>query len=194
MKYIKYFELKKATTHPFIQSAKRGSNAKVQEYIKSGADINIRDTNGRTALMWACLNNFLMVVKTLIDAGADINMIDYEGRTVLMMASTMKIYDLLFSVNNIDVNLKNNKGQTAIMEVLSFNMFNNNIITLLKNCIKKGLDLNIKDINGNNFYDILKEKQESGVNIGSVIEIMDNNYPQYKEEWNFKHNVIKYNL
>ena len=147
MKYIKLFEAIK--NDPFIQAAKRGSNIAIKKLIKSGVDINKRDDAGRTALMHASLNSFLMVVKILIAAGADVNLQDKEGRTALMMASTKSIVMELLNAG-IDVNIRNNEGETVMMEYLQYTL--KDIIFYLEKFLEKGLDLDIKDYkNGNNF-------------------------------------------
>ena len=49
----------------------------IVEYLhQEGADINIRDNDGRTALMWAAEMGHEDIVKYLHQAGADINIRD----------------------------------------------------------------------------------------------------------------------
>ena len=102
LKYIEYITEKAQTYHPFILAAKKGNASKVKEFIKSGVDINIKSAmEERTALMYASLDNFLIVVNALIGAGADVNLTDYENRTALMMASTSSIFDKIERQKNI---------------------------------------------------------------------------------------------
>ena len=199
LNYSQYIKESKILSHPFIQAASKGSNNKVKEYIKFGVDIDMRDGEGRTALMNASYNKFLMVVDTLLQAGADPNLQDKNSRTALMMSSTVKIIDKLLDAG-ADVNISNNVGRTAIMEYLN-NINFTNIIILLEKFLQKGLNLDIKDYFDKNFYELLKEKQEKAKYIKSELDLsnkiqeyIDEKFPQYKEEWELKQNMEKYNL
>ena len=41
-------------TPTLIESAKKGNLDNVRRHLEEGADVNARDRNGTTALMWAC--------------------------------------------------------------------------------------------------------------------------------------------
>ena len=56
--------------------------------IDSGADVNIKDKDNRTALSYASENGCLEVVKLLVDSGADVNALNNYGRNPLSYAST----------------------------------------------------------------------------------------------------------
>lgn len=199
LKYNEYItEAKKSTEDPFIQAAKRGSNDKIKQFIKSGdVDINMQSkSDKRTALMWASLNSFLLVVDTLLKAGADPNITDHDNRSPLMAASTPKIIDKLLEYD-ADVNLKNFiHGDTAIMEYLDYNVSGDLMVSLLDKFLKKGLDLDIKNKKKENFYCKLQRKM--GINYSSDFQIvkkyMDENFPQYQNEWDIEHYAIKFNL
>ena len=53
--------------------------------LTHGADINIKNNKGETALITACSFCNIPVVKLLIEYGADVNMPDLYGNTPLMM-------------------------------------------------------------------------------------------------------------
>ena len=92
----------------------------VKLFIKKGANVNIQDGNGKTALMYAA-GNFefaqerTKVVKVLIDNGANVDIQDKEGKTALMHA-TMNVHTetvkYLLSIG-ADPFLENNYGETA---------------------------------------------------------------------------------
>ena len=201
MKYLKTYE-SKSTEHPFIQAAKRGSNSVIVKYIKNKQDLNIKsDIDNRTALMNAALNCFLMIVNELIQAGADVNLQDKDGRTALMMASTNKIVDALLSAG-ANINALNKYGQTLIFENLGYYSNSDNLIMYLEKFLAKGLDLDIKDIYDRNFYDYLKYKFiKDNFNIDrkreyytKIEQYMNIKFPKYKEEWEFKQDIQKFNL
>ena len=82
---------KRAKMTPLNWAAKDGPSAEtVRLLILAGANINAKDRDGRTALMWAVSQNrsaaCLEIVKALLKAGAKINERDRWGGTALMWA------------------------------------------------------------------------------------------------------------
>lgn len=189
LKYIEFItESKKAIDHPFILAAKRGSATKVKEFIKSGVDINMQDSDKRTALMYAALDGFLIIVNILIEAGADVNITDYQHRTALMMSKTNSVINKILTVQDIDVNIQDDKGNTIMLEQLVYTYNVLNIIGLLKKFITKGLNLDIKNNYDRNFYEELEYKkintiESDKVKLNEIIKYMDEHFPKYKEEW-----------
>ena len=105
-------------------------------------DVDEKDNNGQTALMYAALKNNNSYVVTLIKAGADVNAKDNNGGTALIAASFLystSVADILIKAG-ADVNAKNNEGFTALMAVASKG--SSNTADLL---IKAGADVNSKD-------------------------------------------------
>ena len=58
--------------HPevFFESVRSGDYAEVKRLIEEGANVNAKDNDGATALMWASLKGHQEVSKLLIEAGA----------------------------------------------------------------------------------------------------------------------------
>ncbi|KKK72061.1 hypothetical protein LCGC14_2907670 [marine sediment metagenome] len=54
--------------------------------IETGADVNVQNKWGETALMWASYEGHPEVVELLIERGANINAMDSNGYTALMWA------------------------------------------------------------------------------------------------------------
>jgi|GEM_PF-2242482 ankyrin repeat protein len=83
-----------------------------------GIDVNIRDNNGRTALMLAAVGGHREVVDRLLQVrGIDVNMPTRIGETALMQAAERghgEVVDRLLLVPGIDVDVRNNQGQTAL--------------------------------------------------------------------------------
>lgn len=72
---------------PLIRAALRGEASGVETILNKGADINVRDSLGRTALMWAVWRDDSEIVRVLVQRGADVNAKDSNGSTALMLAS-----------------------------------------------------------------------------------------------------------
>lgn len=188
---------------PIIKAAKRGSSTLIKSLIKSGANINAKDNDGKTALMFAVMESYISIVTELVDAGANVSMQDKEGSTALMMASTGKIVDKLLE-GDPDVNKRNRFGDTAILIYLDKSFFTTSVAEgILNKFLDRGLDLDIKNNKGENFYEKIKWIESArhiptpvgGNNWLQRLEnYMNENFPKYKDEWDLQNNIRKYNL
>jgi ankyrin repeat protein len=70
-----------------MAAAENGHTATVQALIGTGADFNMQDKNGKTALMLATDWRMTNTVQVLIWAGADLNLQSKSGRTALIVAT-----------------------------------------------------------------------------------------------------------
>ena len=85
----------------------------VKEFIKAGADVNMRHINGRTVLMAAKEKT---LISLLLEAGADVNAKDNDGRTALIYAveqGNEAIVQLLLEKRS-KVNVENSQGITPL--------------------------------------------------------------------------------
>jgi serine/threonine-protein phosphatase 6 regulatory ankyrin repeat subunit B len=74
---------------PLIAAIYQRNTNVVHYLIESGADVNVPDDSGKTALMWAMASDEnLGIVKDLIAHGASLNAKDKRGATVLSYASS----------------------------------------------------------------------------------------------------------
>lgn len=80
--------------------------------IEAGADIEVYDAQGRTALHHACMREGYAEVFELLRRGACIDVQDYQGRTPLHYAASQEIARLLLNAN-IDTTPCDRDGQTA---------------------------------------------------------------------------------
>ena len=89
----------------------------VQILISNGAELNAKDQDGITPLMWASSYGYSDIVKMLIVNGADVNAIDNNGETPLYYAVYNNYEDgvkvLLANGASADSNFKCN---TCILE------------------------------------------------------------------------------
>jgi ankyrin repeat protein len=90
----------------------------VQILLDAGADIDIKDWQGKTALMWAAREEgHNEIVHILLRAGADANAKDQNGRTALMLASgngNIQTVRLLLDAE-ADINTRDINNRSAIM-------------------------------------------------------------------------------
>lgn len=137
---------KNQPNNSLIIATKEGSHLKVDKLIKQGYDPNIRDDNGRTALMLAISSGNINSVESLVNAGADVNAkikYDWNGveYTPLLWAAyvekpNLSIIDFLIS-NGADISLSNSYGTNALMFAAEKGHFE-----VVKSLIDKGVSVN----------------------------------------------------
>lgn len=72
----------------------RGGNVdRVRDLLDRGADVNVRNHKGQTALHCAARAGFVEIVALLLDRGADLNATDDDGRTPLAAAMRSTVRD-----------------------------------------------------------------------------------------------------
>lgn len=76
----------KKSIFPLYFAMERNDVAMVRELVSRGADVNLKNVRGMTALMIASGSSAPEVVKFLLDAGADVNLRDDDGKTALNIA------------------------------------------------------------------------------------------------------------
>ena len=79
---------------PLLFAARQGSLPVVKTLLDAGANINLADPDGTSAVVMAIINLHYDVAGYLIDHGADVNYSDNRGRTALYAAIDMKNMDV----------------------------------------------------------------------------------------------------
>ena len=113
--------------------------------IEAGADVNMADTDGKTALMKAATIGNWECVELLIKTVADVNITDRSGETALMKAATigsLECAELLMEAG-ADVNITDRSGETALMKAATIGS-----LECVKLLIEAGADVNITDRSG----------------------------------------------
>jgi ankyrin repeat protein len=112
-------------------------------------DINVRDKNGQTALLYAVRGNRVDNVDYLLENGADPAIHDENGDTPVHLAAAAVNKDsaildlLLVTEKKIDIDERNNAGMTALH--MAFRESNFNAARFL---LSKGANPNVADENG----------------------------------------------
>jgi ankyrin repeat protein len=116
----KYFEiveyLIKKINNILIYACKEESLEIIEYLVENGADVNEKDNDGMTCLMWASIYGYLTIAEYLVENNADVNEKDNNGITSLMIASLnghLNIVEYLVE-NGANVNEKNNLGNTSL--------------------------------------------------------------------------------
>jgi ankyrin repeat protein len=124
--------------------AEKDKADQMMEAALSGrADVDAKDRNGWTALMWAADEGQTDVARQLLEKGADVNSKDKKGRTALMLAGSQWTMKLLLE-KGADVDAKDDEyGQTALMEAAVRGDMEEARLLL-----EKGADVNAKDNDG----------------------------------------------
>jgi hypothetical protein len=77
-----------------IEAVKKGYPPIVQAFLAKGADVNVRDLRGGTALMWAVARRVPESMRLLIAAGADLNARDRDGISALKLAQAKNLSEI----------------------------------------------------------------------------------------------------
>ena len=71
----------------FFDAAARGDFEKVCAMVSKGANVNVANGDGRTALMRSAKRGYDNIVRFLLDNGADVRARDKNNKTALMGAA-----------------------------------------------------------------------------------------------------------
>ncbi|MCK5677612.1 MAG: ankyrin repeat domain-containing protein [Flavobacteriaceae bacterium] len=116
-----------------IYASAEGDLDRVKELLGENVDVNLRNYDGKSALMEACLGGHFEIAKKLIDYSADVNLQDYnydyddpllepgEGyklfKTPLMRcvdANNIEAISFLID-NDANIDIQTDRGETALM-------------------------------------------------------------------------------
>lgn len=105
-----------------FNAARSGDVDILDEFIRTGYDLNISDANGFTALILAAYNGHLNAVEQLLGAGADPCQSDKRGNTALLGAIFKGELSIARRLLNTECNpdQRNTAGQTPAMYAALF--------------------------------------------------------------------------
>jgi len=128
-----------------LSGAEEGNVEVVKLLLNKGANVDVKDNDGRTPLLWAAENRHEAVVRLLLDKGASVDAKDNNSRTPLLWAAEngyeaiMRL--LLDKGANIDA--KDNNGRTPLLWA-----DRNGHEAIMRLLLDKGANIDAKDNNG----------------------------------------------
>lgn len=103
---------------PLHACARDGDVEGLSKLVDQGSFINVKDSDGRTPLIWAVDRGNLSAVEILVAKGADINAKDQEGQTALHYATVCdqeEVAKYLFE-HGAEINIPDNEGNTPLSQ------------------------------------------------------------------------------
>jgi ankyrin repeat protein len=103
-----------ADSRDLLVAIRNGDSPQVQKVLGAGADANIADGDGTSALMHAVIESDVNVMKLLIEGGANVNARNALDSTALMYAATNVAKTRLLLEAGADVKVKGKGGATPM--------------------------------------------------------------------------------
>jgi ankyrin repeat protein len=131
--------------HVLILAVYDGHTATARLLLDHGADVNARNPDGSTAVIYAYRDRPIGMIELLVDRSADVNTRDRQGNTVLMTAcyaGDLAGVKRLLQAGAI-VNAKNINGDTALLFAASYNH-----TPVLRLLLEHGADVNVRNKDG----------------------------------------------
>jgi ankyrin repeat protein len=107
---------KKDVNDQFLHAALRGNIKAAEQLLRTGADPNARNEDGKTALNLACYYGYAAIAQLMLQHGADVNAADKDGWTPLHEACYHALVDTVYFLlqHGAQPGIKATDGQTAL--------------------------------------------------------------------------------
>jgi hypothetical protein len=180
-------------------SADNNDEQITQFLIENGADLNIQNNRGDTALIFAIELSNKNAIELLIKKGANVNITNNKKENAIFYTpndenhtNVLEMMKLLIEAN-INVNQQDEQGETILMKLIRSGKpyAQTQYIQLL---LDNGADPNLKNISG---YNVLDQAYENIDNIDrEVIEIIETNMSHKKLRFgmNINHTAKHFDL
>lgn len=154
--------------------------------INLNANVNYEFDDGYSIVwktLWQQKNDFLNLLVKKINKNTKEKK---TGKTILMEAVRYSNLNAVKAIvlSGFNINMKDNKGNTALHYALSKDNMNENDVEIVKFLIASGADVLSKNVNGNTPEDVIKsdiqEPQEPKVTNGQKQKVPKNNYSNKK--------------
>jgi hypothetical protein len=151
---------KRANTTALGEAVVSGKLELIQMLLNAGADANVRNNGGQTALMRLDDDSSAEIVSALVYAGAKVNLKDEDGDSALLVAAALEKTEILKALLDAGakVNTKNKEGKTALM-IAAEDGYVENVRALLE----AGANVNQKNKDGATALKYAKENKRADV-------------------------------
>jgi excisionase family DNA binding protein len=151
-----------------LTAVRSGDHDEVKALLAAGADPNVSDDEGWTALMLVTVKGHLDVARELLTAGADVHAKNHKGWTALRFAVSMDDAEALRLLleTGADVNEPDAEGDTALMQAAREKSTES-----LRLLLANGADVNLRNRSGetalkiatsHGYHDIVRVLKEAG--------------------------------
>lgn len=145
--------------------------------LAAGAQINDRDKEGVTPLMFATRWNTLRMVQYLVAQGADVNARDNNGRTALMRSEYKLSYRIsgaytdFFLRHGAEINARDRNGHNAFLLAL---LKEYPSLDAIKYLASKGADVNAQDNEGKTALMLNYDRANDGKTLDYLLSVCKN--------------------
>jgi ankyrin repeat protein len=104
-----------------LRAARGGHLETVNALVEAGADIDLQDDTCQNPFLFGCISGNADLVRAMVEAGADITRLTRFGGNGLTPAAEkghVRVVQYLLENTEIDVNLTNSLGWTALIEAI----------------------------------------------------------------------------
>ncbi|MBV7434080.1 ankyrin repeat domain-containing protein [Cardiobacteriaceae bacterium TAE3-ERU3] len=156
---------------PILVAAQNKHYDLVRWLAEQGADINAQDNKSFNPFIHGCINNDLTLVKLMVELGTDVTCLTRFGGNGLTPAAEKgheEIVKYLLENTDINVNLTNTVGWTALIEAIILNDGSEKMQRIVRTLLEHDADPNMTDEWGVSPLDLAKRKGYS--EIAAIIE------------------------
>ena len=118
MEMKKSKEKNQISAEEWFNATRKGDLNKIEKLLLQGADIDLKNAMGWTALNYAALKGHTEIVQLLLSKGASVDLQNNDGNTALIYAAYKGHTDIVHLLlnNGASVDLKNSNGRTALID------------------------------------------------------------------------------
>ena len=127
-----------------VEAVKHQDNDSARSLLEQGTEVNSRQADGSTALMWAAYWDEIETAELLIQAGADVNAANEYGATSLWLACDRGSADMVEKLLGADAdpNVSLHSGESPLMAAVETS------VDAAKSLLAHGADVNAEEPSG----------------------------------------------